>query len=82
MKSQCDKIRSELDRFLDEDLPNRDRLRVAEHLKNCPDCRAELERERQLMDAMAELPRLRCPERVIQQIERDICQQIERDICQ
>jgi anti-sigma factor (TIGR02949 family) len=68
MKTHCDEIRANLGQFLDGDLSGQVRERFAAHLEGCAECREELRRERQVEEAVAELPRVACPDRVLQRI--------------
>ena len=52
----CRTAQSKLNRYLDGELPVRDRDHVERHLRECPSCRSELERLRVVADAMATLP--------------------------
>jgi anti-sigma factor RsiW len=72
MKTPCNEVRANLDRLLDGDLPDADQAKLAAHLEACPECREELHRERQAMTAMAELPRLTCPDEVTRRIEETV----------
>lgn len=68
MKRPCERARALWDRSVDGELSDHDRIQVTEHLKTCPNCRAELQGERQLARVLAGLPHLHCPDRVIQNI--------------
>ena len=69
MKTQCNRVRANLDRLLDGDLPDAEQAELAAHLDACPECREELNRERQAVMTMAELPNLTCPDHVIRRVE-------------
>jgi predicted anti-sigma-YlaC factor YlaD len=72
MKNQCREIRSLLDQFLDGDLPGKETSEVKIHLKECPSCRSELQKERGVIKMFEVLPELECPDKVLQNIETAI----------
>lgn len=69
MNVPCLEIRSLFDQFLDGDLRKKERSRVKKHLKECPACRSELAKEREVGELFTALPEIRCPERVTRRIE-------------
>jgi anti-sigma factor (TIGR02949 family) len=75
MRTQCSEVRANLDRFLDGDLPDPERARFAAHIEACPECREELQSERQAMEAIEGLPRLTCPDHVIRRLEKTVAVQ-------
>lgn len=52
----CRKAKRELNRYLDGELPVRDRDHINWHLAECSSCRESLERLRVVGDALGELP--------------------------
>jgi len=56
MTMDCKKAKRKLNRYLDGELPVRDRDHVEQHLRGCLSCRNELERLRGVAGAMATLP--------------------------
>lgn len=73
----CRKAKRKLNRYLDGELPARDRDHVGQHFRECPSCRNELERLRVVADAMATLPEppkipARFAERVMSRAARNV----------
>lgn len=64
MKIDCTQCGPELAPYAAEELDAGTRASVAEHLADCPDCRRELARERDLRRSLASLPPLACPPEV------------------
>jgi anti-sigma factor RsiW len=71
MKTQCNRVRDNLDRLLDGDLPDAERTELTAHLEVCPECRKELNDQQQAAMELAELPSLTCPDHVVRQIEEN-----------
>jgi predicted anti-sigma-YlaC factor YlaD len=71
MNAPCEDIRTLFESFLDGGLSKRERIRVKKHLKACPACRSELEREREVVDLLSALPEVKCPEGIVQKIEEE-----------
>lgn len=65
----CNEIRSQLDRYLDEDLTADERFGIEKHLDVCPDCRTVARSDSDLAKAIAELPDISCPDSVVRRIE-------------
>ncbi len=70
MDTQCREIRLLFDRFLDGDLHGKEKSRLKKHLRKCQACRSELEKEQKVVEMLATLPKLQCPEEVAERIRR------------
>jgi hypothetical protein len=68
MNLHCKKSIENKDRFLDGELTGKERRQFLRHLKDCPECRLEFAREKQIIDWIANLPTLTCPEKVTRRI--------------
>ncbi|GMU21696.1 MAG: hypothetical protein AMXMBFR13_17860 [Phycisphaerae bacterium] len=51
----CESVANLMPRYLDLELPERDRAALEEHVEVCPGCRAELDKQRELWDQLGEL---------------------------
>ncbi|HNV85862.1 MAG TPA: zf-HC2 domain-containing protein [Candidatus Omnitrophota bacterium] len=51
-----EEIREKISEFHDPELPERERLEIADHLKSCPDCRKRLERWENVRAEFAKAP--------------------------
>lgn len=71
MNAPCEDFRMLFEPFLDGGLSKRERIRVKKHLKACPACRSELDREREVVDLLSALPEAKCPENVVRKIEEE-----------
>ena len=79
MNAPCREIRSLLDPFLDGDLRGKEKSRVRKHLKECPSCRSEVTKEREVVEMLTTLPEIRCPEKVVRRIEEATLDQEKKD---
>ena len=71
MKNECQEIQALLDRFIQEDLPPGESLRLQKHLDTCVHCQKVIEGEA-WEQLLVRLPKKRCPDRVIRRVETAI----------
>ncbi len=72
----CRVARPKLSAFLDGDLEAPAARAMAAHLDGCADCRADLESMRGALEALADLPRVACPEPVADRVRERL--EVER----
>ncbi len=68
----CESLAVELASYSAGELDQAEVTRVQDHLEICPECRAELQRERHLRAALSGLPLVTCPPRVTDNILQEI----------
>jgi anti-sigma factor RsiW len=68
----CEVIAAELASYCAGELDRTEAASIEDHLVICPECRAELQRERHLRVALSGLPLVACPQRVTDNIMREI----------
>nr|MEE4269110.1 zf-HC2 domain-containing protein [Candidatus Krumholzibacteria bacterium] len=68
----CEAVVAELAPYCAGELDRTETAGVEDHLDICPECRAELQRERHLRAALSGLPLVACPQRVTDNILREI----------
>ena len=54
----CERVRSELSAFYDEELPVADRIAIADHLEGCPSCRLEADDLEAISEALQATARI------------------------
>lgn len=69
MNTPCDDMQSLFNRFLDGSLTRREKSCLKNHLKMCPSCRFDLQREQEIIDSLKTLPVLKCPDKVSRRIK-------------
>jgi anti-sigma factor RsiW len=69
MDERCQRTRRQLAAYLDADLSRQERTQVQEHLAGCRACRRELASEQSIVDGLASLPVLPCPDPLARSIE-------------
>ena len=58
----CEAVRELLWAYLEQETTAEEAVKIEEHLKNCADCREELELQKELMETLAGLPEEELPE--------------------
>ena len=58
----CEAVRELLWAYLEQETTAEEAVRIEEHLKNCADCREEMELQKELMETLAGLPEEELPE--------------------
>lgn len=66
--SMCAITRDRLDAFVDDDLSAAEATAVTSHVATCCDCADELAAARSLQENLRGLPKLRCPDRVVDRV--------------
>jgi anti-sigma factor RsiW len=69
MKERCTEIAPLLEEFVDGRLPPKKEVAVRDHVAECPACRVQAEKAREIAQALTDLPPVRCPDRVLRAIE-------------
>ncbi len=68
--SQCYFVQLQIDTFLDGDLTVQQQDVFMAHIHDCRTCAAELQFARQLHDSVLDLPRMECPDAVLEPVHR------------
>jgi len=58
----CETVREMLWAYLEQELTAEETVNIEEHLKNCDDCRKELELQKEIMDSLQNIPDEELPE--------------------
>jgi hypothetical protein len=69
---KCDDAKLLLDEYLEGSLPAEDAAKVKEHLKNCADCREELQFLKKYLKKAESFPALKAPDDFLEKIHRKI----------
>lgn len=72
MNTQCEHIQGLLSEYLDGLLTPGEAERVAEHVRTCPQCRQQLEKEKHLLDLLGRLPVTPAPPELLPNIMREL----------
>jgi hypothetical protein len=72
----CSSVRSRLSVYLDGDLDSRAARSLSSHLEACAPCRAEVASLRGALEALADLPRVACPEPIADRVRERL--EVER----
>lgn len=70
--NKCEWIKDNIDAFLDSEMSPEENQMLNDHIEECETCREELELAKEMMGILRSLPEKECPERVIENIEREI----------
>lgn len=69
MNVQCHDIEHLIDDYLDGCLNKHDKGKVKKHLKTCEACQTLIQQEKAIVDEIASLPQMTCPDQVVQRIK-------------
>jgi hypothetical protein len=65
---ECHEIQILIGNLLNRELTRKERRTFRKHIRNCPDCRTELEKWQKVEKVLSSFPRQKCPSRVLDNI--------------
>jgi len=69
---RCEIVLDHIESFIDDELPAEFATRLRRHIECCPSCSEELENARQTIAALRRLPELDPPDRLIEEVRREV----------
>jgi hypothetical protein len=70
---RCREINAMIEKLLNHEMNRKERRLFQKHIRQCPNCQAELEKWKKVEDTFSDLPELKCPDEVLQSIYANTC---------
>jgi hypothetical protein len=71
--TKCQQINAMIVKRLNHEMNRNEKRLFQKHIRQCPDCQAELEKWEKVEEIISNLPELQCPDEVLQDIYTSTC---------